>query len=77
VIWGGEEPDFETETEMRTVRATIMGRYNEIAACFTSSPDDCEPVFWEGPVGEVNASDWEMGGITDRICVRDRVTRAS
>jgi uncharacterized protein len=26
VIWGGEEPVFETETEMRTVLGTIMGR---------------------------------------------------
>jgi uncharacterized protein len=32
VIWGGEEPEFETEDEMRTVLGTIMGRYNEIAA---------------------------------------------
>jgi uncharacterized protein len=61
VIWGGEEPEFQTETEMRTVRATIMGRYNEIAACFTSALDDFDPIFWEGPVGEVIASDWACG----------------
>ena len=33
VIWGGEEPEFQTEDEMRTVLGTIMGRYNEIVAC--------------------------------------------
>ena len=37
VIWGGEEPEFKTEAEMRTVVGTIMGRYNEIAARFRVS----------------------------------------
>jgi len=27
VIWGGDEPEFQTETEMRMVLGTIMGRY--------------------------------------------------
>ena len=36
VIWGGERPKFETQDEMRTVLGTIMGGYNEIAACFAS-----------------------------------------
>jgi uncharacterized protein len=58
VIWGGEEPEFQTETEMRTVLGAIMGRYNDIVVCFTSAPDDFEPIFWEGPIGEVIASDW-------------------
>jgi uncharacterized protein len=40
VIWGGEQPKFETEDEMRTVLGTIMGRYNEIAACFNGDPDE-------------------------------------
>ncbi len=42
VIWGGEEPEFETGVEMRTVLGTIMGRFN-------SEPIDCDPIFWEGP----------------------------
>jgi uncharacterized protein len=69
VIWGGEEPEFQTETEMRTVRATIMGRYNEIAACFASAPDDFEPIFWEGPEGEIIASDW-AAGFLDAVALR-------
>ena len=69
VIWGGEEPEFETEDEMRTVLGTIMGRYNEIAACFNSDPDDFEPIFWEGPEGEVIASDW-AGGFLDAVALR-------
>jgi len=37
VIWGDEEPVFETETEMRTVLGTIVGRYNEIVASSTAT----------------------------------------
>jgi uncharacterized protein len=37
LIWGGDEPEFETEDEI--VLGTIMDRYNEIAACFNSDPD--------------------------------------
>ena len=69
VIWGGQEPEFETEDEMRTVLGTIMGRYNEIAACFNSDPDDFEPIFWEGPEGEVIASDW-AAGFLDAVALR-------
>src|SRR5271168_5100765 len=50
VIWGGAEPKFETEDEMRIILGTIMGRYSEIVACFTSGdPDEFDPIFWEGP----------------------------
>jgi uncharacterized protein len=69
VIWGGEEPEFETGVEMRTVLGTIMGRYNEIAACFNSDPIDFDPIFWEGPEGEVIASDW-AGGFLDAVALR-------
>ena len=71
VIWGGEEPEFETEDEMRTVLGTIMGRYNEIAACFNGDPDEFEPIFWEGPEGEVIASDW-AGGFLDAVALRPK-----
>ena len=40
VIWGGEEPVFQTEDEMRTVLGMIMGRYNAIVACLDTDPDD-------------------------------------
>ena len=69
VIWGGEEPEFTTETEMRTVLGTIMGRYNEIVACLADDPDDLDPIFWEGPEGEVIASDW-AGGFLDAVALR-------
>jgi hypothetical protein len=40
VIWGGEEPELQTEEEMRTILGTNMGRYNEIVGCFNTDPDD-------------------------------------
>ena len=69
VIWGGAEPQFETQDEMRIVLGTIMGRYNEIAACFASDPEEFDPIFWEGPEGEVIASDW-AGGFLDAVALR-------
>ena len=27
IVWGGKEPEFETDAEMRIVLGTIMGRY--------------------------------------------------
>jgi len=69
VIWGGEEPEFETEAEMRTVLGTIMGRYNEIIACLDSDPEGLEPIFLEGPEDEVIASDW-AGGFLDAVALR-------
>jgi uncharacterized protein len=71
VIWGGEEPEFKTEAEMRTVLGTIMGRYNEIVACFTSAPDDFEPIFWEGLEGEIIATDW-AAGFLDAVALRPK-----
>ena len=70
-IWGGEEPEFRTEEEMRTVLGTIMGRYNEIIACLADDPDDLDPIFWEGPEGEVIASDW-AGGFLDAVALRSK-----
>ena len=69
MIWGGADPEFETQEEMRTVLGTIMGRYNEIAACFNSDAEEFDPIFWEGPEGEVIASDW-AGGFLDAVALR-------
>ena len=69
VIWGDDEPVFETEAEMRTVLGTIMGRYNEIAICLNSEPENFEPIFMVGPEGEVIASDW-AAGFLDAVALR-------
>jgi uncharacterized protein len=55
VIWGGAEPSFQSEAEMRTVLGMIMGRHNEIATGLNRDPDELDPIFWEGPGGEVIA----------------------
>jgi uncharacterized protein len=69
IIWGDADPEFETEDEMRVILGTIMGRYNEVAACFNRDPDEFDPIFWEGPEGEVIASDW-AGGFLDAVALR-------
>ena len=48
---------------------TIIGRYKQIIACLADDPDDLEPIFWEGPEGEVVASDW-AGGFLDAVALR-------
>ena len=75
VIWGGEEPEFETEAEMRIVLGTIMGRYNEIAGCLDSEPENFEPIFMEGPEDEVIASDWASGFLDGISLCRRRGSR--
>src|SRR5665213_2879734 len=61
VIWGNKAPQFESEDQMKKVIDFIIGRYNEIAACFDSDPEKFEPIFWEEPEGKVIASDWAAG----------------
>lgn len=70
-IWGGDEPEFETESEERTVLGTIMGRYNEIIAALNNDPIVLDPIFWEGPDGEIIASDW-AAGFLDAVALRPR-----
>ena len=71
MIWGGVEPEFESEAEMRMVLRTIMGRYNEIAARLHANSAEFDPIFLEGPEGEVIASDW-AGGFLDAVALRPR-----
>jgi uncharacterized protein len=69
VIWGGEEPLFQSEAEMRSVLGAIRGRYNEIVAGLKRDPEELDPIFWEGPDREVIASDW-AGGFLDAVALR-------
>jgi uncharacterized protein len=54
---------------MRTVLGAVMGRYDEIIRCLHLAPDDFDPIFLEGPEGEVIASDW-AGGFLDAVALR-------
>jgi hypothetical protein len=52
---------------MRIVLGTIMGRDNEVVACFNSDREEFDPIFWDGPESEVVASDWAGGCAGVRI----------
>jgi uncharacterized protein len=61
VIWGDEEPEFESTSHAEAIIALIMGRYNEIAAGFNADPEKFEPIFWKRPSGEAIVTDWAAG----------------
>jgi uncharacterized protein len=58
MIWGGEEPEFETEHQAQRVLGTVQVRYNKIAATMKNDPDNFEPIFYEGPDGTLIVTDW-------------------
>ena len=61
MIWGDEEPEFESAVHAETIIGLVMGRYNEIAAGFIADPEKFEPIFWRWPTGEVIVTDWAAG----------------
>ncbi|MGD0433732.1 MAG: UPF0149 family protein, partial [Acetobacteraceae bacterium] len=61
VIWGHDEPEFESTAQAEAIIGLIMGRYNEIATGFGSDPEKFEPIFWKQPTGEVIVMDWAAG----------------
>src|SRR5208283_5470485 len=61
IIWGGDEPEFATIEEAMSILGTIMSRYIEINARLDADPDGFDPVFWEGPEGEIIVEDWAAG----------------
>lgn len=69
VIWGNEEPEFESAGEAESIISLIMGRYNEIVTGFNADPENFEPIFWKRPTGEVIVTDW-AAGLLDAIELR-------
>lgn len=61
VIWGGEEPDFKSEDQMRMILGAVMNRYNEIIAGFKSDPETFAPIYLGKPKGEPIVGDWAAG----------------
>ncbi len=61
VVWGGTEPAFGSVEEARSVLGMIMARYNEIVRALGAAPHDLDPVFWEGPDGNLIVTDWAAG----------------
>ena len=71
VIWGNEEAKFVSDAQRRMVFDAILGRFAEITVCFDFDPYQFEPLFLEGPNGEVIASDW-AGGFLDAVALRPK-----
>jgi uncharacterized protein len=61
VVWGHEEPEFESHAQADAIISLIMSRYNEIVAGFNSDPERFEPIFYKLPTGETIVMDWAAG----------------
>ena len=69
VLWGGEDPEFDSEQQMRTITGTITGRYKEIATIMEADPGSLAPIFDERPNGDPSVTDW-AAGFLDAIKLR-------
>src|SRR5688572_23734791 len=47
VVWGDEEPAFDSPEEADKIHRVIMARYNEIVSAFHKGSGEWMPVFWE------------------------------
>jgi hypothetical protein len=72
VIWGGNEPQFQTDSEIRTVVGTIMGRYNEIVVCCNGDPDEFDPIFGNGQRARSSHHSGHPVSLTPLHCVERR-----
>jgi uncharacterized protein len=61
VIWGHDEPEFDSTAQAQTLIGLVMGRYNEITTGFNADPERFQPLFWESPTGEMIVMDWAAG----------------
>lgn len=61
LVWGGEEPSFETAEEAESILGSILGRYNEIVESLEGDPPSYAPVFWQDGLGNTITEDWAAG----------------
>jgi uncharacterized protein len=61
VVWGDEEPAFDSHEEAKKILSAIMARYNEIVSAFRKSSGQWIPLFWETDDGKVIVEDWAAG----------------
>jgi uncharacterized protein len=71
LVWGGDEPEFDTVDAADAVLGTIMARYNEIIACLDGDPESFNPVFLNGPEEQVIVTDW-AAGFMDAVILRQK-----
>ncbi len=67
VVWGHEEPEFESLDQANSVMSAIFARYNEIIRQLER--EDFAPLLWQGPEGQVIAADW-CEGFMDGVRLR-------
>ena len=60
-VWGGGEPEFDTEKQAQNIMGTIMARYNEIIHQLDDEPGTFEPILYSTPDGSPLAADWAEG----------------
>ena len=61
LVWGNEEPDFDTVKQADAVLGAIMARYTEIGHRVATDPDKLDPVFLEGDDADIVVTDWAAG----------------
>jgi uncharacterized protein len=70
-IWGGEDPVFTGFDQARLIIGSIAGRYSEIVEHLDAGPDSFDPLFEEGPMGQLIVTDW-AAGFVDAAMLRPR-----
>ena len=72
VLWGHEEPGFESIEEAQAIVGIILGRYNEIVGNITAAQPTLDPIFMGSPDGEVMiVGDW-AAGFLDAVKLRPK-----
>ncbi|HXT78705.1 MAG TPA: UPF0149 family protein [Acetobacteraceae bacterium] len=61
MVWDGEEPVFDSDSEAATILGAILRRFSDIASGLDSEPATFAPVFWEGADGKPVVEDWAHG----------------
>jgi uncharacterized protein len=61
LIWGDDDPEFESEAQANRIIGLIMARYSEILRCLMEAPEEWVPIFTQSQAGKVIASDWVEG----------------
>lgn len=69
VVWGGDEPEFKSDGQMRMILGAIMNRYNEIIAGLKTDPEKFKPIYLGRQTGEPIVGDW-VAGFLDAVNMR-------
>ena len=67
VVWGHEKPEFESLDQANSVLSAIFALNNQIIRQLEG--EDFAPLFWQGPEGQVIATDW-CEGFMDGVRLR-------